>query len=175
MKSKYYVYTLAYPESMGGKIFYVGKGSKYRMQQHLAEAHKGVKSDKCDAIREIWNAGQRVVGKKVAEFDSEEESYIYEKDLIASIGSENLTNWAAGGRGGSRPGAGRPQRTYEDEDGQPKKETSLGLTPIEELWEFLAEQYGSEIANKAHVFFNARKRAYEKKRRESALEKRKQA
>jgi hypothetical protein len=107
MTNKFYVYTLAYPESMGGKVFYVGKGSKSRIKNHLAEARKGVVSAKCDAIRVIWAAGLRVVEAKVAEFSEEAESYQYEKVLIASIGLENLTN-SADGQGGRREGTGRP-------------------------------------------------------------------
>jgi hypothetical protein len=35
-----YVYTLAYPESMGGQIFYVGMGTGHRINAHEREARK---------------------------------------------------------------------------------------------------------------------------------------
>jgi hypothetical protein len=62
----FYVYTLAYPESMGGTIFYVGKGRNDRINDHDRETRRGVQSDKCNIIREIWATGEEVVKIKVA-------------------------------------------------------------------------------------------------------------
>ena len=69
MENKFYVYELAYPESMGGDVFYVGKGRKYkigkgfvdRIDVHEKEASLPLKSikkwsrnvEKCLAIRSI--------------------------------------------------------------------------------------------------------------------------
>ncbi|GER86520.1 hypothetical protein KDW_06820 [Dictyobacter vulcani] len=62
--SKYYVYTLAYPD---GHIFYVGKGQGDRIHQHEKEAQRyrysytahptGITSDKIHAILQIWASG----------------------------------------------------------------------------------------------------------------------
>lgn len=41
--SSFYVYTLAYPDS---KVFYVGKGTGKRIDDHEREARKGVQSYK---------------------------------------------------------------------------------------------------------------------------------
>lgn len=69
--------------------------------------------------------------------------------------------------GGARPGAGRPQETYEDY--QPKD-----TTPIEWLWGELARRFGQGIANEIHQDFNAQKRAYEQKRRDTLVARREQ-
>ena len=50
-KKKYYVYTLAYPEEMGGAIFYVGKGTGKRMLVHEIYA---ARSDDCFSHKEKW-------------------------------------------------------------------------------------------------------------------------
>lgn len=87
-----YVYTLAYPKSMGGKIFYVGKGMENRIHDHAREARKGVQSQKCDIIREIWDAGEKVVANKVHENLSDIRALELERQLIYEIGYENLVN-----------------------------------------------------------------------------------
>lgn len=87
-----YVYTLAYPESMGGKIFYVGKGMGERIRDHAREARKGVQSQKCDVIREICAAGEKVVATKVHENLSDIKALELERQLIYEIGYENLVN-----------------------------------------------------------------------------------
>ena len=96
----YYVYELAYPESMGGKVFYVGKGIRGRIHEHESEARKGVQSEKCDIIREIWADGEKVVKRKVFETPIEQDAYIYEWVLINLIYKiDNLANVNAGGEG----------------------------------------------------------------------------
>jgi hypothetical protein len=77
-----YVYTLAYPESMGGRIFYVGKGMGERMRDHAREAKKGVPSQKCNIIREIWAAGEKVIATKVHENLSDIRALELERQLI---------------------------------------------------------------------------------------------
>ena len=113
MMSKHYVYWHRYPkdypdQQLAGKVFYVGKGSRSRSKNHLAEARKGVQSEKCDIIRSIWAAGKQVVEEKIAYFDNEAEAYELEKKLINELGLSTLANMAGGGKGGARPGAGRP-------------------------------------------------------------------
>src|SRR4051812_14655876 len=61
---EFYVYIHAYPESMGGAVFYVGKGIGDRIDQHEEEAHHGHQCEKCDIIRSIWAVGERVVKRK---------------------------------------------------------------------------------------------------------------
>jgi hypothetical protein len=101
--SQHYVYTLSYPESMGGSIFYVGKGSQNpqngydRIRQHEIEARLDRKrcdnEQKLEVIREIWRSGHEVVKNKVAFFDDAEDAFLYEWGLInMTTYAEHLTN-----------------------------------------------------------------------------------
>lgn len=95
---KHYVYTHAYPD---GTVFYVGKGTGDRIYQHVSEARRGVDSLKCEIIRSILAKGEKVLREKVAEFDNEQDAFIYEWGLINLIyGYDNLANVCEGGNGG---------------------------------------------------------------------------
>lgn len=104
-KSKPYVYHLQYPESMGGSIFYIGKGTKRRIYEHETEARSTRKvfsnPYKIRIIRQIWRQGEQFVKAKIAEFISDEEAYLFEFALIFFMqGYGNLTNITDGGLGG---------------------------------------------------------------------------
>src|SRR5712672_1359644 len=97
----YYVYTLAYPESMSGNIFYVGKGQTYangldRIDDHEREAKRKrniFNKMKVAVIKEIWASNERVVKEKIAFFEEEKDAYIYEWGLInMTVYAKNLTN-----------------------------------------------------------------------------------
>jgi len=90
--AKYYVYTLAYPKSMGGAVFYVGKGTGNRVKQHEWEAKRGATSGgyhmrKHDIIRDIWERGEQVVKTIVMDTDDEQEALKHERNLIAKYGT----------------------------------------------------------------------------------------
>lgn len=85
---RYYVYTLTDPRD--GKVFYVGKGRGNRVDAHERQAKRGIKSPKCDRIREIVAAGLAVIKEKVAFFDCEGEAYKFESRMILSM--DGLTN-----------------------------------------------------------------------------------
>lgn len=96
-EKKYYVYLYAYPESMGGAIFYVGKGYNTlggvdRIDMHEREAKRGFKGKKYDAIRQIWENGQQVIKQKLASFEKERDAFIYEFAMIGLFASSQLTN-----------------------------------------------------------------------------------
>jgi len=91
----FYVYELADPAT--GAAFYVGKGQKRRVDDHEAEARKGVHSRKCDRIREIWRAGLAVEKRIVSRHQDENEALQAEFDLIAEYGLDSLTNVLPGG------------------------------------------------------------------------------
>lgn len=97
----FYVYTLAYPESMGGAIFYVGKGKGNRIDMHEVDAreHKHVDNPlKLATIREIWACGEEVTKRKVAEFENEMDAYMYEWALMNMTAyAYTLTNVSRGG------------------------------------------------------------------------------
>lgn len=63
----------------------------------------------------------------------------------------------SGASGGAREGAGRPLASY-------KGIQYTGETPLEDLWRYLTEKYGEADAKEIHMYFNERKRAYERKR-----------
>lgn len=93
---RYYVYELI--DTRDDKVFYVGKGSGDRWRQHEKDARKGVHGLKCDLIRAILESGNQVESRIAKRFTDEDEAFAYEKSLIASIGIDNLTNIASGGR-----------------------------------------------------------------------------
>ncbi len=112
-EKKFYVYELAYPELVGGAVFYVGKGSKRktwkgwvdRIDEHEKQAMQpdkvkrwGRNIEKCQAIQSIWDRGEQVVKRKVFWTDIEREAYAHESMLIEKHGVANLTNKANGGR-----------------------------------------------------------------------------
>lgn len=92
MSNDFYVYTLSYPEEMGGAVFYVGKGTGNRIDFHEREARKGAYSHKCNTIRSIWRAGKQVIKRKEYENLSEEDALRYEARLIERYKSSVLTN-----------------------------------------------------------------------------------
>ena len=97
-KSAWYVYTLADPFT--GKIFYIGKGSSGRVNQHELDAAnpKVADSAKLEKIRQIWTAGAQVAKSFVAYFWDEQAAYDHETDMISDVGLCNLTNVMPGGQ-----------------------------------------------------------------------------
>lgn len=89
--SKYYVYTYAYPESMGGAVFYVGKGTDKRIDAHEKEAKSDFQGMRHKIIRSIWGAGEQPVKRIVFETDDEPLAYRRERELIA-LYSKTLAN-----------------------------------------------------------------------------------
>ncbi len=114
VSGEFYVYVQKYPD---GTIFHAGKGKGDRINVHEREARGGMRSRKCDVIRQIWAEGGKVINEKVAFFDDEGLALRLEKRLIAFLGRENLVNRTKGGEGISR----KPQticflcRTYSKE------------------------------------------------------------
>ena len=98
---KFYVYELVDPRT--DEIFYVGKGKNNRANEHEREARNGVNGPKCDRIREIMEAGERIKINKVKHFEDEQEAYAFERERIEQIGIENLTNIAPGGGASGDP------------------------------------------------------------------------
>jgi hypothetical protein len=92
----FYVYELADPRS--GAVFYVGKGSRDRIDHHEGEARRGVHSRKCELIRELQAAGLTPEKRKVAYFMDEQDAYDFETGRIVEIGLANLTNVMPGGQ-----------------------------------------------------------------------------
>ena len=101
----YYVYTLSYPEEMGGAVFYVGKGSGNRIFAHESfvrfdDKKRSGNHHKDVVIKRILDAGLEVRKEIVASFDLEIDAFAYEWFLINTVyGLRNLTNMTTGGIG----------------------------------------------------------------------------
>lgn len=89
---KYYVYELIDPRT--DEVFYVGKGSGDRIDQHERETADGVSSKKCNKIRKIQNEGFLIGKRKIAFFKDEKSAYEFEDERIRLYGKPNLTNIA---------------------------------------------------------------------------------
>ena len=96
--SRFYVYALLDPRD--SKPFYIGKGTGARIDAHEREAQRGVRSRKCDRIRQIEADGKKVVKVVLDRFEVEADAYDYEAQEIERIGLGNLTNVVPGGVGG---------------------------------------------------------------------------
>jgi hypothetical protein len=86
---RWYVYHLVDPRC--GEVFYVGKGTGSRVRDHEVEARRGVTSEKCKRIREIWNAKLPVERRIVRLFGSSAAAFAFEASEIERIGVA-LTN-----------------------------------------------------------------------------------
>ena len=64
MKEEKRFYTYELVDSLTDEVFYVGKGTKARMDMHEWETRKGVQSTKCEKIRSIWASGGHIIKRK---------------------------------------------------------------------------------------------------------------
>ncbi len=86
----YYVYTYAYPDT--GIVFYVGKGTQGRIDEHEREARIGCECQKCQVIRQIWDTSNPVQKRIVFESLVESEALDQERRLIEQNSSIILVN-----------------------------------------------------------------------------------
>lgn len=98
---KYFVYELRDPK--GNSVFYVGKGTARRAEEHEKEALKSEdgESKKTDKIIEIKSRSDEGENKVriviIGRYDSEEKAYAVESTLIKWVyGFDNLTNKVMG-------------------------------------------------------------------------------
>lgn len=167
----YYTYTLAYPESMGGFVFYVGKGRHGRIDHHENEARRGVTSYKCRIIRKIWEQGEQVVKQKTGFSANPEEISILEIALIFLMRPYgHLTNLTDGGDGTpgmihsdetrSKIREARKRQTYSEETRRKMSESHKGKPPV-------SEETRSKLSNagKGRVFSEEWKRNISASRR----------
>lgn len=95
IEKKWYVYLLCDPDTE--EPFYVGKGTGDRMNQHELLKPYDCNEIKKQVIRTIHDSGKEVLKKKIAEFDSEMDAYIYEWGTINMYG-DRITNVGWGDR-----------------------------------------------------------------------------
>jgi len=96
MKNKYYVYHLIDPRD--NSVFYVGKGSGDRLNQHSKDARKGFvqNAEKHRRIEDIHKAGLNVVELIVADNLTEDHAFIIERGMIQDMKHNGITNIANG-------------------------------------------------------------------------------
>lgn len=97
---KWYVYTIKDPRN--DKIFYVGKGTGYRKKATLNTNGVRINFLKKKIIEDIRSTGLEPIVDIVHRFETEAESLIMEKAMIASLGriikgTGDLVNFADGG------------------------------------------------------------------------------
>ena len=97
----FYVYHLIDPRT--GSVFYVGKGCRNRDDAHERQAKAGSNHPKCEVIRSIWAAGEKVKKARIRSFDDEQAAYEFEAREIRRLGIETLTNLVLGGGGVRTP------------------------------------------------------------------------
>jgi hypothetical protein len=97
MNNIFYVY--AYIDPRDSKIFYIGKGKKYRAKQHLYPNQLAKDTEKNRLIKDIFNDGLMPIITYLYCNLSHSESLLKEREIILEIGKDNLTNITYGGQG----------------------------------------------------------------------------
>ena len=104
-ENRFYVYTYSYPN---GDPFYVGKGTKKRIDHHLWDAKAGRKLNSFNVrvIKKLLEEGKEPIIEKIVDNIDEELAFLVEEEFIAKYGRRNdntgiLTNNTNGGEGTS--------------------------------------------------------------------------
>lgn len=100
-RNDFYTYKLSYPESMGGAVFYVGKGTDDRIKRHEYKTKRGISCPSSEHILKIWAAGEEVVREKIHTGMSEAQALQDEEMQIAYYEQYfELANVFTGGKAG---------------------------------------------------------------------------
>lgn len=99
--NEYYVYKLIDPRN--SKIFYIGKGQKKRMYQHVKDVQCGRTPNNNkklnNKIKKILKLGLKVKYKKLFITENEQAAFNKEIKIIKEIELKNLCNLTEGGEG----------------------------------------------------------------------------
>jgi hypothetical protein len=123
---KFFVYSLGWPNKE--RIFYVGKGTGHRPENHLSEARRDdCQCRKCNIIRTIWRTGRDVRIDYHYQTDDERDAYAQEKKFIAEFGRR----FVLCNRNGDFPREPPPPKPFEELTLAEVKEylEMLGLRP----------------------------------------------
>jgi uncharacterized protein len=95
-RKSFYTYLLIDPRD--SSVFYVGKGTRSRCDQHEGETKRGavVNARKFDRIREIIKAGSKIVSVAFSRHAEDRDALRMEKVLIQKLKPLGLTNFANG-------------------------------------------------------------------------------
>jgi hypothetical protein len=91
----YYVYTLALSQN-GDDVFYVGKGTQSRAEDHILEARKRHLCPRCAVIRYLLKKKKSYWYDVLLETDDEGYAFWYEMKIITSFPYGTLCNLAGG-------------------------------------------------------------------------------
>lgn len=93
----WYTYLLRYPKDYGelsNIVFYIGKGTRNRVFDHLHEARKGQGTKNAHIIRGVWANGKQIQVEIPLQSDIESDALQYEWACLCYIhASEHLTNF----------------------------------------------------------------------------------
>ena len=127
LSERFYTYTYSYPN---GVPFYVGKGTKKRIENHMWDAKAGRNTDKFHIriIRKLLKNNQQPTIKKIVDNVDEELAFLVEQELIAKYGKKIdgtgiLTNNTDGGEGAS--GINNIKRTPEQIEAMRQRATGV--------------------------------------------------
>ena len=83
VQNPFYVYALKDPRDNPASVFYIGKGTGYRLENHLEEKRVSAKTK---LINEILESGHDVIIEKIVDDLTEPQALKIEAELISAFG-----------------------------------------------------------------------------------------
>ena len=157
----YYVYFLIDPRD--SSIFYVGKGIRGRLHQHVKETQSGnfINTAKSDVIRSILASGGCVEEVVFAVARSEDEAFAIERQLIETFADLGLTNMVHGVVTANQKALRRAQYNLSRVMPKGKWLASLSVSrraqyerefgkPAEKIWDWLYQKHVDQVRFNSH-------------------------
>lgn len=126
---RYYVYALSLSED-GDHVFYVGKGTNQRANQHVQDAVNGELSPKCAVIRHVRRQGLDCWYHILFETDDEQHAYWHEMNAITSYPYGSLCNVMGGSISPIKVVLNPPRGLVIDWEGELYRRESDGRTTL---------------------------------------------
>lgn len=157
----YYVYFLIDPRD--SSIFYVGKGIRGRLHQHVKETQSGnfINTAKSDVIRSILASGSCVEEVVFAVARSEDEAFAIERQLIETFADLGLTNMVHGVVTANQKALRRAQYNLSrvmqkgkwlaslSESRRIQYEKEFGKS-VEQIWDWLYQKHVDQVRFNSH-------------------------